>query len=94
MQIFRLVTAHMKINQLSDVFFKPPGNFSLNIASPFSLITYNQKDTIKVQFIRLLSALMKVHPIPHAIFETTRLQVYSDFESLFSVMKDNSSVFL
>ena len=27
---------------------------------------------IKVQFLKLLSFLMKIHPIPHAIFETTR----------------------
>ena len=46
---------------------------------------------MKEQFYRLLSALMKVHPIPHAIFETTR--IYLNFVSLFSVMKDNSSVF-
>ena len=30
------------------------------------------KELIKVHYFRLLSALMKVHPIPHAIFETTR----------------------
>ena len=33
---------------------------------------FGQKESIKVQFFRLLSALMKVHPIPRAIFETTR----------------------
>ena len=31
-----------------------------------------KKDPIKVQISRFLSALMKVHPIPHASFETTR----------------------
>ena len=30
------------------------------------------KDPIKVQFFRLLSTLLKVHLIPHVIFETTR----------------------
>ena len=40
---------------------------------------------------RLLGALMmKVHPISHAIFQTTRSRF---FKSLLSVMKDNSSVF-
>ena len=34
---------------------------------------------------------MEVHPIRHAIFET---RVYSNFALLFSVMKDNSFVFL
>ena len=49
------------------------------------------------QFIifRLLSALMKVHPIPHAIFETARsgfIQILHHC-SLFSIMEDNSSLF-
>ena len=35
---------------------------------------------------------MKVHPISHSIFEIT-VRVYSNFASLFSAMKDNSSVF-
>ena len=33
---------------------------------------FEQNELIKVQFFRLLSALMKVHSIPHATFETTR----------------------
>ena len=40
--------------------------------SSWNIICFGQKEPIKVQFFRLLSALMKVHPIPHAIFETTR----------------------
>ena len=47
---------------------------------------------IKVQFFRLLSALMKVHRIPHAFFENTR-SGYSNLPTLSSVMKDNYSVF-
>ena len=35
-------------------------------------ICFGQKEPIKIQFFRLLSALMKVHQIPHGIFETTR----------------------
>ena len=38
----------------------------------WNIICSGQKETIKVQFFRLLSALMKVRPIAHAIFETTR----------------------
>ena len=59
--------------------------------SSWKIICFIQKEPMKEQFYRLLSALMKVHPIPHAIFETTR--IYLNFVSLFSVMKDNSSVF-
>ena len=40
--------------------------------SGWNIICFGQKEPIKVQFFRLLSALIKVHPIPHAIFETTR----------------------
>ena len=39
----------------------------------WNIICFWQKDPIIVQFVRLLSALMKVvHIIAHAIFETTR----------------------
>ena len=40
--------------------------------SGWNIICFGQKESIKVQIFRFLSALMKVHPIPHAIFETTR----------------------
>ena len=66
-------------------FFKPRVSFPLNFALPFSvmiiiplkfsswnIICFWQKGPINVQFFRLLSALMKIQPIPHAIFETTR----------------------
>ena len=39
--------------------------------SSWNIICFGQKEPIKVQFFRFLSALMKVHPILHAIFETT-----------------------
>ena len=35
-------------------------------------ICFRQKEPIRVQFFRLLNALVKVHPISHAIFENTR----------------------
>ena len=35
-------------------------------------VCFGQKEPIKVQLFRLLSALMKVHPVLHASFETTR----------------------
>ena len=41
--------------------------------SSWNIICFGQKESIKVQCFRLLSALMKVHPMPHAVFETTRL---------------------
>ena len=39
--------------------------------SGWNIIYIGQKDLVKVQFFRYLSALIKAHPIPHAIFETT-----------------------
>ena len=66
-------------------FFKPQVGFHLNFALPFSVMTHNpseifqlkhisfgQKEPINIQFFRFLSAVMKVHPIPHAIFQITR----------------------
>ena len=65
------------------VSFQATNQFPINFTSTFRVMTYNscdvsswniinfgQKERIKVQFFNLLSALMKVHPIPHAIFET------------------------
>ena len=41
--------------------------------SSWTIICFKKKEPIKVQFFRrLLSAIMKIHSIPHAIFETTR----------------------
>ena len=38
--------------------------------SRWNIIRFGQKEPINVQFFRILSTVMKVHPIPHAIFET------------------------
>ena len=35
---------------------------------------------------------MKVHPIPHAIFWNHKVKAYPNFASLFSVMKNDSSI--
>ena len=66
-------------------FFKPQVSFPLNFVTPFIVMTHNslkisnwniicfeQKEPMNVQFFRLLGALVKVYPIPHAIFEKTR----------------------
>ena len=62
MQIFRLSTARMKIN-------RTPCHFWSN-ESVFTWILYHLSVSWKIS--RFLSALIKVHPIPHASFETTR----------------------
>ena len=40
--------------------------------SRWNIIWFGKTEPIKVQFFRILSALMKVHPISNAIFETAR----------------------
>ena len=85
MQIFRLSTARMKINQIPYVIFQTTSQFSFKFCITFQyhdtkflwnflaeLLCFGQKEPIKVQILRLLCALMKVHPISHASFETTR----------------------
>ena len=54
--------------------------------SQFSLqLRFGQKEPMKVQIFKFLNALMKVHPIPHASFETrSKVKVYSNFASLFT----------
>ena len=57
-------TARIKINQI-------PCHFSSH-ESVFPSIVLWTKKAHQVQIFKFLSALMKVHPIPHASFETTR----------------------
>ena len=57
------------------------------LSSHFSYI--GLKDPINMPILRLSVALVKICYIPHVIF----LSFSSSFASLFSVMKDNSSVF-
>ena len=68
-----------KLTKLLMSLFKPRVSFPLNFASPFNVMAYSsswkiiwfgQKEPIEVPCFRLLSALIKVHPIPHAIFDT------------------------
>ena len=76
-----------KLIKLFMSFYKPQVSFPLNFALSFSVSFRNiisvklsswkimclgQKDPIRVKLFRLLSALMKVHSILFAIFETTR----------------------
>ena len=66
-QIFNQLVA-LKLTKFL-VIFQAMSQFSLKLC-------FGQKDPIKVQIFKLLRALMKVHPIPHASFETTRLRLF------------------
>ena len=75
----------MKINQIPYATFQAASQFPFNFCITFQchdtkclwnflaeLLHFGQKEPNKVQILRLLCPLMKVHPIPHASFETTR----------------------
>ena len=62
-------------------FYKQQVSFPLNLVSPFSVMTHKYSEMFKLKHYMLLtkranqctirqtlSALMTVHPIPHAIF--------------------------
>ena len=66
-------------------FFKSQVSFPLNFATLFNVMTQNSSEIVLLKhymiwtkrthqctIFRFLGALMKVHPIPHVIFETTR----------------------
>ena len=54
------------------VIFQATSQFSLQFGQKEPMKRFGQKEPIKVQIFKFLSALMKVHPVPHASFETTR----------------------
>ena len=54
-----------------------------------TLYTFKKKIPIKVQIFRFFTAGVKIHQISHVIFQTKR--EFFKFQSLFSVMRDNSS---
>ena len=85
MQISRLSTACWKTDQIPYVIFQDTSQFSLHFGSPFSVMTHNcseifllkhylllTKRARQCKMFQTLSAVMKVDPIPHAIFETTK----------------------
>ena len=84
-QIFSFLTTCMKTNQIPFVIFKATSQFSFKYSIIFQchdtipmefsrqkIICIRQKEPIKVQFLRLSSAPMKLHPILHDIFKATR----------------------
>ena len=77
--------SHENLTKFLKLFFIPRVTFPLNFASSFSVMTQSSFEVFWLEhYMRLtenvhqctifqtFSALMKVHPIPHALFETTR----------------------
>ena len=76
-----------KLTKFRMSFFKSQVSFSLNFATPFNVMAKNSSEIVLLKhymiwtkrthqctIFRFLGALMKVHPIPHVIFETTRAE--------------------
>ena len=95
-QIIRLSTAHMRISQIPCIIFQATSQFSFKFCITFKcydtkffwnfpseLLRFGQIERIKVQILRFSSYQFWNH----------KVKVYSNFSSLFSVMKDSSSVF-
>ena len=79
-----LLTTCVKIHQISYVIFQPAQLFCI-------FLVQTLKQPITVQIFRLSTTWAKIHQIPYVIFQT-KSQFSSNFESFFSVMRDNSSV--
>ena len=94
MQIFRLATACKKINQIPYVIFQAITQFCFKFCITFqchgTLFLWNflAEEPIKVQFFRLLSALIKVHAIPHVISEITRSGFIRSFHLIYFEQKE------
>ena len=102
-QIFRLSTAHMKINQIPYVNFQATSQFSflkhLLVSwhiiplkfSNWNFICFGQKEPL--QNIHNFGCSIESSPNTSSHFWNPKVRVYSNIASLFSVMKNNSSVF-
>ena len=65
---------------------------SLFTTQLFCIFLAQTLHTNKVHIFRISTARVKIHQIPYFIFQTKN-QFFSKFESLFSVLRDNSALF-
>ena len=88
-------------------FFKLQVSFPLNFAPPFSVMTHNSGEIFQLKHYMLWtksthqSTIFQTFECSHESslnfschFSNHKVRVYSNFASLFSVMKDNSFAFL
>ena len=92
-QIFGSLTARMKFNRIPYAILQAISQFSFEFCIALhchdtqflwnflaeTLNALDKMNPIKVQFFRLLSALVKVRPVSHTIFETARPGFFSNF---------------
>ena len=106
-KIFRLLTARMKITKFFVSFFKSQVSFSLNFAASFSVMTHSFSEIFLLKHYMLwtkrshqctifqtFGCSNEGSPIPSSPcqFWNHEVRIYSNFASLFSVMKSNFSV--
>ena len=98
-QIFGTLTARMKFNRIPYAILQAMSQFSFEFCIALhchdtqflwnflaeTLNALDKKNPIKVQFFRLLSALVKVHPVSHTIFETARPEFFFEFCKLLCI---------
>ena len=87
-------------------FFRPRVSFHLNFASPFNVKTHNSSDIFWLKHyaldkrahqstnFQIFQCFNESWPNSSYQFRNHKVKVYSNFASLFSVMKYNFSVFL
>ena len=102
---FRLLS--WKLTKFLMSFFKPQVSFPLNFAPPFSVMAHNSSEMFQLKHYMLWKKRVYQCTIFQTFecsknssfnsswhFWNHKVKVYSNFASLFIVMKDNSSVFL
>ena len=105
MQIFGLSTARMNINQIPYVIFQAASQFSFKLCNTlqcYDTILWNfltkkvyalDKKSRSMYNFQTFVCSNENSPNSSCHFWNRKVRVYSNFASLFSVMKDNSSVF-
>ena len=106
MQIFRFLTAPMKFNQIPYVIFQATSQFSFKFCMTFNVMTHKSYETFLLKHYMLWTKTTYQSTIfqtfmcsnersPNSLchFWNHKVSIYSDFPSLFGVMKDNSLYF-
>ena len=103
MEIFRLSTTCMKINQIPSHFSNHVFTWILHqlsvswhlIPLKFSseALRFGQQESIKLKIFRFFECFDESSPNSSCQFWNHKVKVYSNFVSPFSVTKDNSSLF-
>ena len=104
--MLRLSTARIKTNQIPHVILQATSQFSFKFALPFSLMTHSSSEMFQLKHYMLwtkrahqskifqtFECSNESSPNSSCYFSKHKVRVYSNFTSLFNVMKDSSSVF-